>query len=44
MSIPESDFKGRIMDQGFSDMASDKMYKSLWAMVVDARSKFFKTI
>ena len=43
MTIPEHDFQGRLHDQGISEMAADKMYKSIWGMVIDARSKFFKT-
>ena len=42
MSIPQSDFMQRLLDQKFSGLQAEKLYEHLWKLLVDSRAKLMK--
>ena len=42
MTIPQSDFIQRLLDQGLGEKYSETFYAHMWKLLVDSRAKLMK--
>ena len=42
MTIPQSDFIQRLLDQGLGEKYSERFYAHMWKLLVDSRAKLMK--